>query len=47
MPTPETSTLRRRSWLALCIGSLLAACGGGESGTAVWDQAAWNGATWQ
>lgn len=49
MQSVETVPLRRRHWVALCLSSLLAACGGGGSGDAQWDSstASWDNMTWQ
>ena len=47
----ERTAWRRRHWLALCVSTLVAACGGGagaEAGRAVWGSASarWDGTTW-
>lgn len=48
MPDVGRLAWRRRHWLALCLSSLVSACGGG-SGNAQWDSTAstWNEMTWQ
>jgi hypothetical protein len=51
MQNIERTAWRRRHWLALCVSTLVAACGGGggaEAGTAVWDTASagWDETTW-
>jgi hypothetical protein len=44
----ERLAWRRRHWLAFCLSSLAAGCGGG-SGTGEWDTTAavWDEMTWQ
>ena len=48
MKNVERLAWRRRHWLALCLSTLVTACGGGGSGDGAWDTAAaWDDMTWQ
>lgn len=48
MTNVERLAWRRRHWLALCLSSLVTACGGGSGGNGAWDTAAaWDDMTWQ